>query len=135
MSTETPDFMFKYADSDSLTEEIAEWYTYSEEPEYAWNENAFNESFHNIYDDDKLWKELSIIEKRTHLNRLLNQTENKIKTARDNACRSILYIAQGIFAECNTTEEYYKNLTENVILLYECDTFSIFVDLLLFEIE
>ena len=43
--TETPDFIFKYADSDSLGEEIAEWYTYSEEPEYLWNEKAFNESF------------------------------------------------------------------------------------------
>lgn len=95
MSTETPDFVFKYADSDSLREEIAEWYTYSEEPEYLWNQNAFKESFQTIYGDEKLWKDLSIVEKRTHLNRLLNQTENKNKTARDSACRSILYISQG----------------------------------------
>ena len=44
---ETPDFMFKYADSDSLTEEIAEWYTYSEEPEYVWNQQAFHASLIN----------------------------------------------------------------------------------------
>ena len=40
-STETPDFIFDYSDSDSLNSELAEWYTYSEEPEFVWNAKAF----------------------------------------------------------------------------------------------
>lgn len=43
---ETPDFSFIYADSDSLANEIAEWYTYSEEPEFLWNIKAFKEAFY-----------------------------------------------------------------------------------------
>lgn len=136
---ETPDFIFKYADSDCLTEEIAEWYTYSEEPEYSWNQKAFQESFINKISIDtcdfKKWSELTEAQRRTHINCLLDQTEINNKAIRDSACRSILYVAQGFFAECNTIEEYYKNLTENIILLYESDTFSIFTDLLLFEID
>lgn len=139
---ETPDFLFKYSDSDSLCEELAEWYTYSEEPEYTWNEKAFKESLPKKKaenSDESIfslkWSELSTSNKRTHINRLLNQTEVNNKSVRDNACRSILYIAQGFFGECETIDEYYKNLTENIVLLYECDTFSIFIDLLLFEIE
>lgn len=84
---------------------------------------------------ERKWSELSQTQKRTHLNRLLDQTEINNKPVRDNACRSILYLAQGLFGECDTTDEYYKNLVENVVLLYEADTFSIFTDLLLFEIE
>ena len=43
-STETPDFIFKYADTDTLGEELAEWYTYSEEPEFLWNMKSFKEN-------------------------------------------------------------------------------------------
>ena len=78
---------------------------------------------------------MSLSEKKTHLNRLLDQIDANNKSIRDKACRAILYIAQGVFAECDTVQEYHKNLTENVCLLYECDTFSIFIDLLLFEVE
>lgn len=42
---ETPDFIFNYSDSDNLDEELAEWYTYSEEPEYLWNLKAFNDKY------------------------------------------------------------------------------------------
>lgn len=45
LSAETSDFLFKYADSDTLDEELAEWYTYSEEPEYLWNIKAFNDKY------------------------------------------------------------------------------------------
>lgn len=40
-SAEVPDFNFEYNDSDTLDAELAEWYTYSEEPEFVWNLNAF----------------------------------------------------------------------------------------------
>jgi hypothetical protein len=40
-SSEVPDFVFNYSDSDTLDAEIAEWYTYSEEPEFLWNKSAF----------------------------------------------------------------------------------------------
>ena len=38
-------FLTIQTDSDNLDEELAEWYTYSEEPEYLWNLKAFNEKY------------------------------------------------------------------------------------------
>jgi hypothetical protein len=78
---------------------------------------------------------LSAQEKKTHITRLLDHTEVSNKPVRDDACRSILYLAQGVFEECSSIDEYYKNLVDNVIVLYECDTFNVFVDLLQFEFE
>ncbi len=69
------------------------------------------------------------------MSRLLDQTEINNKVARDNACRALLYLVQGNHNECGTMEEYHKNLADNVVLLYECDAFSILTDLLMFEIE
>lgn len=85
--------------------------------------------------------------------RLLNLTEINDKNIRDKAYRAILYIAQGTirifhftlklsffffkgnFGECDTIDEYNQNLVQNIVLLYECDTFNTFVDLLYFEVE
>ena len=45
-SIETSDFIFNYSDSDSLGAELAEWYTYSEEPEFLWNVKAFKKTLY-----------------------------------------------------------------------------------------
>lgn len=135
LSTETPDFIFNYSDSDNLDEELAEWYTYSEEPEYLWNLKAFNDKYFKHNYENKKWSDLSRAEKKTHIIRLLDETDVNSKQNRDNICRSILYLAQGCFEECKTTEDYYKNLVENVAILFDCDTFSVFIDLLMFEIN
>ena len=67
--------------------------------------------------------------------RLLNQTDVSNKQMRDDVYRSILYLIQGVFQECDTLEEYNRNLLENILILYECDTFNLFVDILLFEVK
>ena len=88
-----------------------------------------------VKDHDKKWSELTYNEKRVHVMRLLNQTDVNDKQTRENVYRSVLYIAQGNFEECATVEDYNQNLVENVALLFECDTFNTFIDLLLFEIK
>ncbi len=154
---ETPDFIFNYADTDNLSAELAEWYTYSEEPEFVWNANAFKNTskkyceyffflflfslfrlIHNHNEKNRLvsnlkWFELTRNEKKTHINRLLDETEINNKQHRDEIYRSILYLAQGVFQECASHEDYIRNIVENVHLLYECDAFNIFVDILIFE--
>jgi len=79
------------------------------------------------------WSQLTRNEKKTHINRLLDETEINNKQHRDDIYRSILYLAQGVFQECTTHEDYIKNVVENVYLLYECDAFNVFVDILIFE--
>jgi hypothetical protein len=49
-----------------------------------------------VTDPDRKWTSLSKQEKKTHITRLLDQTEMSNKPVRDDACRSILYLAQGI---------------------------------------
>lgn len=88
-----------------------------------------------MLDSGRKWTSLSEQEKKSHIVRLLDQIEISNKTMRDDSMRSILYLAQGTFGECETIDAYYKCLVENVVLLYECDTFSIFLDLLMAEIE
>ena len=82
-----------------------------------------------------MWSMLSRQEKKTHITRLLDQTDVSNKMVREDACRAILYLAQGNFQECDTIDGYYAQMVENVILLYECDTFNIFIELFIFEIE
>ena len=44
---------------------------------------------------NKKWSDLSRAEKKTHIIRLLDETDVNSKQNRDNICRSILYLAQG----------------------------------------
>ena len=105
---ETPDFSFSYMDSDSLGEELAEWYTYSEEPEFLWNLKAFKAATKdNTYcgtsertggtnqPRTSEWCSLNADQRRVTLMKLLDQIEMKNKQMRDRAARAILYIAQG----------------------------------------
>ncbi|CAF0731843.1 unnamed protein product [Brachionus calyciflorus] len=133
-SAEVPDFSFDYNDSDTLDNEIAEWYTYSEEPEFVWNLNAFNDLLNKHYAGKK-WKDLDVKEKKSHVLRLLDYTEIGDKKTRDNACRSILYLCQGTFSETENINEYHTNLFENISLLFDCDTFTVFLELFTFEIN
>ena len=59
-----------------------------------------------------------------------SSTKNLIKLS-----NYLLILFLGVFQECETFDDYNKNLVENVILLYECDTFNLFVDILLFEVK
>jgi hypothetical protein len=59
---EAPDFQFVYNDCDTLANELAEWYAYSEEPEFPLNSAAFRKHFEQIRkqywpeNDMFLWK-------------------------------------------------------------------------------
>ncbi len=46
---------------------------------------------------NKKWTDLSVAEKKTHIIRLLDHTENSEKKTRDDVNRAILYLAQGIY--------------------------------------
>ena len=45
---------------------------------------------------EKKWFELSSEEKRAHIMLLLEHTESSDKQRRDNVCRAILYLVQGM---------------------------------------
>lgn len=67
--------------------------------------------------------------------KLINQLELSNKAARIKAARTILYIAQGCWAEVQSDEEQLHWARNNVFLLYQCGVFHAFLELLNYEIE
>ncbi|CAF4020323.1 unnamed protein product, partial [Rotaria sordida] len=132
---DVPEFNFIYNDSDSIHAEITELYTYSEEPEFVWNAEAFNIFFQAKYGENKKWKDYSKDDKIDFIVYLLEQCELVDRTRRCQAMRAILYLVQGVFYQCSDVDEYMLNAKENVLLLYTCDGVHIFMDLFNMELN
>nr|CAD7202793.1 unnamed protein product [Timema douglasi]CAD7401742.1 unnamed protein product [Timema poppensis] len=131
---ECPDLDFIYDDADSSINELAELYSYTEQPEFQQNVKAFED----LMRDYKLvpyWQKLSEVQQRSVVLKLLDQLEVSNKYIRMKAARCILYLAQGCWAELQSDTEQQMLSRKNVMLLYESGVFSAFVELLNIEIE
>lgn len=131
---ESPDLDFVYADTDSHANEIAELYSYTEQPELQLNVKAFEDQMEQ-YGLPPCWQRLQNEERKSVLMKLLNQLEVSNKPLRMKAARCILYIAQGCWAEVQSDAEQQEWARGNVMLLYELGIFSAFIDLLNIEVE
>ncbi|KAG5451805.1 Striatin-interacting protein 1 [Clonorchis sinensis] len=130
---QTTDIDFTYSDSDEYTVEIAELYSYSEEQEFILNKQYFNEDFSN-YASTK-WFETSFNEQRMHVLRLLDRLESGKREIRRQAVRSLLYLLQGNFGDCELEEDQITWARKNVYLCIEAGVFPAITQLLLAEIE
>ncbi|XP_064605544.1 striatin-interacting protein 1 homolog isoform X2 [Liolophura sinensis] len=128
---DTPDLEFIYEDADVYQAEIAELYSYTEEPELQQNQKYFEEGF----SDRGRWVAASELVRRKHVVDLQNELEVADKERRTAAVRSILYLCQGNFGDCENEEEQAMWARNNVFLLYEVGIFSSFVELLSMEVE
>lgn len=129
-----PDLEFYYDDADSLENEIAELYSYTEQSEYQLNLRAFEELM-NDYGHVPYWMKLNHLEKRSVIMKLLDQLEISCKVLRMKAARCLLYLAQGCWAEVQSDAEQMQWSKMNVKILYACGIFPAFVELLNIEIE
>lgn len=125
---------FNYDDADSYTNEIAELYSYTEQPEFQLNVKAFEDQM-EMYNLSPNWEKQSIEQKKSTIAKLLDQLEVSNKTMRMKAARCFLYLAQGCWAEVQSDTEQQSYTRDNVSLLYECGVFHAFVDLLNIEID
>jgi len=132
---DVPEFNFIYNDSDTIHAEIAELYTYSEEPEFVWNAEAFNVFFQAKFGENKKWKDYSRDEKIEFFIYLLEQCELVDRGRRCQAMRAILYLMQGVFYQCTDIDEYMINAKENVFLFHTCDGVQMFIDLFNMEMN
>uniref|UniRef100_H3DMF4 Striatin interacting protein 2 n=1 Tax=Tetraodon nigroviridis TaxID=99883 RepID=H3DMF4_TETNG len=71
---ESPNLEFEYGDTDALTAELSELYSYTEEPEFALNRDYFEEDFRS-HARSRRWSELPLEEQRAHVMRLLDALE------------------------------------------------------------
>ncbi|XP_030828749.1 striatin-interacting protein 1 homolog isoform X3 [Strongylocentrotus purpuratus] len=130
---DTPDLDFEYDDAHKYSHEIAELYSYTEEPEFSLGQKCFEEDFHS-YVDEK-WSQLDETRQVMHILHLQNSLECAKREQRMKTARAVLYLAQGVFSECSSEEDQAKWCRHNCFLLYRCGIFTTFVELLCMEAE
>uniref|UniRef100_A0A3Q3Q673 Striatin interacting protein 2 n=1 Tax=Monopterus albus TaxID=43700 RepID=A0A3Q3Q673_MONAL len=133
-SMESPNLEFEYGDTDTLTAELSELYSYTEEPEFALNRDYFEEDFKS-HGTDRRWIELSVEEQKAYVMQLLDALEVTDRDKRLKVARAILYLAQGVFDECDTEMDVLHWSRYNVFLLYDMGIFTALLELLSMEIE
>ncbi|XP_028810092.1 striatin-interacting protein 1 homolog isoform X2 [Denticeps clupeoides] len=133
-SMESPNLEFEYGDTDTPTAELSELYSYTEEPEFGLNRDYFEEDFKG-HVNDRRWRELGVEEQRAYIMRLLDALEVTDRDKRLKVARAILYLAQGVFDECDTEMDTLHCSRHNIFLLYEMGVFTALLELLSMEIE
>ncbi|XP_028397933.1 striatin-interacting protein 1-like [Dendronephthya gigantea] len=126
-----PDVEFTYSDAQSIQDEIAELYSYTEEEEFKRNKEAFHCEFPSV----KRWNELSENEKKSCLNQLIDKIDSIDDSVRVPAVLSLLYLAQGAFEAGMSEDALLKQSRENVFLLYSCGILHHIIQLLNLESE
>ncbi|XP_071552350.1 striatin-interacting protein 1 homolog isoform X3 [Panulirus ornatus] len=129
-----PDIEFNYDDADSPENEIAEFYSYTEGPEFQLNLKAWEEVCGEL-GVVPLWQSASDTSHRTLIIRLADHLELCNRSQRMRAARAILYIAQGCWGEVQSDREQVMWARRNVFLLVQCGVWSSFLQLLHLEIE
>uniref|UniRef100_A0A3P9C110 Striatin interacting protein 2 n=1 Tax=Maylandia zebra TaxID=106582 RepID=A0A3P9C110_9CICH len=131
---ESPNLEFEYGDTDTLTAELSELYSYTEEPEFALNRDYFEEDFRS-HARGRRWIELTVEEQRAYVMRLLDALEVTDRDKRLKVARAILYLAQGVFDECDTEVDVLHWSRHNIFLLYDMGIFTALLELLSMEID
>uniref|UniRef100_A0A672PM86 Striatin-interacting protein 1 homolog n=1 Tax=Sinocyclocheilus grahami TaxID=75366 RepID=A0A672PM86_SINGR len=85
--------------------------------------------------DPTQWMELSMEEQRAYVMRLLDALEVTDRDKRLKVARAILYLAQGVFDECDTETDVLYWSRHNVFLLYDMGIFTALLELLSMEID
>lgn len=132
--SECLDIDFIYDDTDTHPNEIAELYSYTEQNEFQLNVKAFEDQMES-FNWPPSWQKLTDAERRSIIMKLLDKLDLSQKSLRMKAARTVLYLAQGCFAEVQSDQEQQQWTRQNVKMLYELGLFSTFVELLNYEIE
>ena len=131
---DSPDIEFQYDDTDTHAAEMAEVYSYTEQPEFSLNQAAFTDLM-NKFGLSHQWLKMNKSEQERAVLLLLDQVEVWERDGRLKGARAILYLAQGCFDECYSDTECWEVARDNVELLYRLGVFSSFIELLCLEID
>ncbi|KAL1492319.1 hypothetical protein ABEB36_010580 [Hypothenemus hampei] len=131
---DSPDLDFIYDDSDTHGNEMAELYSYTEQPEFQLNVKAFEDQM-EIFGLPPSWQNVSDADKKRVLMCMLDQLDNIQRQTRMRSARCILYIAQGCWAEAQSDHEQQHWSRVNTLQLFELGAFYNFVDLLNLEMN
>ncbi|OCT89281.1 hypothetical protein XELAEV_18017901mg [Xenopus laevis] len=124
---------FVYDNTDHPYTELAELYSYTEEPDLNLNRKCFEEEFKDHVNDTR-WTSLTSEQHRIHIMHLLDKLEVVNREKRLSASRAILYLSQGVFGECDNEADVVHWSRYNSFLLYHMGAFAAFLELLNMEI-
>merc|ERR1712032_635187 len=113
---------------DSMAAEIAEVYSYTEQPEFALNQAAF-EGLMGQFGLSSRWLKMNSDEKSRAILLLLDHLELWDREERLRGARAVLYLAQGCWEECMSDTECWDTVRENVELLHKHGVFASFIKL------
>lgn len=117
--SDSAEYDFEYSDEDSLENELAELYAYSETADLQNCQNSY-EHFESNLESPENWYSLSESGKKRIICELLEFFEQKDVVHHSLGTQCILYILQGKYNECNTLAECLHSSTENAFLVYDC---------------
>jgi len=117
-----------------MAAEIAEVYSYTEQPEFALNQAAF-EGLMGQFGMSSRWLKMAPEEKSRAILLLLDHLELWDREERLRGARAVLYLAQGCWEECMSDTECWDTVRENVELLHKHGVFASFIELLSIETE
>ncbi|KAG8741707.1 Factor arrest protein 11, partial [Ceratobasidium sp. 428] len=115
-------FDFRYDDEDTVFNEIDEFFSYVEVPQYAENMRAWQGSFNGE------WTKSSLADRKAHVELLLESLEHRDAEKRFVNARRLLYILQGTFSETTSPEHQLHWIIDNAKLVRSADGLSRIVD-------
>uniref|UniRef100_A0A3Q3BHB1 Striatin interacting protein 2 n=1 Tax=Kryptolebias marmoratus TaxID=37003 RepID=A0A3Q3BHB1_KRYMA len=127
---ESPNLEFEYGDADTLSTELSGRTVrlstdHNRAPCWCFLPAARG----------RRWTELRAEEQRAYVMRLLDALEVTDRDKRLKVARAILYLAQGVFDECDTEVDVLHWSRHNIFLLYDMGLFTALLELLSMEID
>ncbi len=133
-SADMPDIEYTYTDSDTLDNELAELYSYSEVPELIKIKEIFDLGLQSRYKTTN-WIDLTIRKQKSYMHFLLERCELVSCEDRLNALRSFLYLAHGNFMYGLDEADIFQYSRANVFMMIKVGVFQTAIDLLALEKE
>ncbi|KAG0361878.1 Factor arrest protein 11 [Gamsiella multidivaricata] len=115
---------FQYADMDTVSAEIDEFYCYLEVQRFRDNQEAFQKS----YDAD--WQKSTVSEREAYAEYLLNFLDQKDDTSRLSVAQQLIYISQGAYAGVSNEDDHLDWILTNNRMLRKLGAFQTYYDAL-----
>ncbi|CAG5134028.1 unnamed protein product [Candidula unifasciata] len=124
---------FTYSDADKYESEIAELYSYTEEPEFGSNQACFEE-LAKAHGFEK-WTALSREDQIKFIVSLQDDLEVTERERRVKAIQALLYLVQGVYGECKSQDHMFEVSRHSVLLYLDLGLYTCLVQLLAMEVE
>ncbi|KAF9998801.1 Factor arrest protein 11 [Entomortierella chlamydospora] len=115
---------FQYADMDTVSAEIDEFFSYSEVQQFLDNQ----ENFHKNYDGD--WQKSTRSEREAYAEYLLDFLDQTGDSSRISVIQQLIYISQGAYAGVSNEDDHLDWIIKNNQMLRKLGAFQTYYDAL-----